>query len=135
MTSSLKELIRTQTPATPSDLSARVFAKVQQTAMKTYKRQQRLWTVFSLASLAACALTGWQAASAIASSNFGSYVSLFFSDGAIALASWREAGMSLLETLPVAGIGFFLASIALTLFLARRAVQVSERSGILSAHA
>ena len=118
MTSSLKELIHKETPQVPAGLSARAFERVRATAFATYKRQQRLWTVFSLAS-----------------SNFGSYVSLFFSDGAIALASWREAGMSLLETLPIAGIGFFLASIALTLFLARRAFQVGERSVVLSAHA
>ena len=96
MTSSLKELIHKETPQVPAGLSARAFERVRATAFATYKRQQRLWTVFSLASFAACAVTGWQAASAIASSNFGSYVSLFFSDGAIALASWREAGMSLL---------------------------------------
>ena len=135
MTASLNELIKKETPAVPSDLSARVFASVQQAALGTYARQQRTWTIFSIVSLAACAATGWHAASAIASSNFGSYMSLFFSDGAIALASWKEAGLSILETLPIAGIGFFLGTVALTLSLARRAVQVSGRTSLTAVHA
>ena len=135
MTHSLRELIQKETPVTPSDLSARAFDAVKRTALQSYARQQRLWTLFSIVSLVGCALTGWHAASALESSNFGSYVSLIFSDGSIMFASWREAGLSLLEALPVAGIGLFLASTTLTLYLARRAVRISERSQLIAAQA
>ena len=135
MPNTLNQLIQTQTEDCPKDLSSRVFAAVQNAALRSYTRQQRLWTVFSAVALITCAVTGWHAASAIASSNFGSYVSLFFSDGAIAFASWKEAGMSLLETLPIAGIGLFLGSIAVTLFIARKAFSAPRQSFLITAHA
>ena len=135
MAQTLNELIKQTAPDCPPGLPERVFAAVGAASLRTYGRQRRLWAAISAASLAACAVTGWQAVSAIASSNFGSYASLIFSDGAVALASWKEAGMSLLETLPVAGIGLFLGCIALTLFVARMAVRSAERAHPFMAHA
>ena len=44
-------------------------------------------------------------------SGFYQYLSLLFSDGGAALASWQEFSQSLAESLPVSGITFVLMSV------------------------
>ena len=55
----------------------------------------------------------------MARSGFLQFLSLLFSDSAVALANWREFSFSLLESLPVTGTVMVLASVFALMFFAR----------------
>jgi hypothetical protein len=112
-----------------TELLAKIFDAVDKKQVYEIKKQKILWSVTSVLLFTLTIITGWHAASAIASSNIGNYISIIFSDTSQAFILWKEITISIVESLPIIGIGLFLASFY---FLFLSAKKYSVRSHTLA---
>lgn len=112
----------------PAGLAEAVMARVA-----TLERRSRLLrsSLFGAATLASAlvAAAAWQAVGAeLARTGFYEYASLLASDGAGALAYWKELGLSLLESLPALALATLLSAGAAFLWaLGRTAGELRHR--------
>lgn len=104
---------------TPENLLGQILARVNQEQKKKEHREQIAWGGIFLASLATFIASGAHAVTVIASSNFGSYVSLIFTDTSSILSIWKQASLSLIESLPFIELIVFLGSIAVVMWSIR----------------
>lgn len=109
------------------------FRKKVLLAIYRKQEQMRLWRVrtFALAAAGAAVLLVPVIHSliiAFGNSHFGSYVSLLFSDGAIALSYWKTLGTSLVESLPVLNIAYTLTLIGILLWSVRAMIRFMEKT-------
>jgi len=102
-----------------AELLTRVFDTIERKQQQAIRTQKIIWSLSSVLFFAITIFTGWRAISSIISSDVGNYLSLVFSDTGIALTLWRSLVISIIESLPIIGIGFFLASIYLLFWSAR----------------
>jgi hypothetical protein len=121
------------TPVTPRP------GLLQQVLFAVQHRQQasRLWRLrvaasIGIASIVALVPVGISLVHAFAASNFADYVSLLFSDTAIALSSWKVIGASLLESLPVLALTSTLALVGLLVYSLRSIGQSISTRPIMS---
>ena len=103
-----------------TELLAKVFSNIDKERAKAIKTQKVIWSASSVVFLFVTIVTGWHAVSSIISSDTGSYISLVFSDTGSAITLWRQITISIVESLPIIGIGLFLASIYLLFWSARK---------------
>ena len=128
MTKDLYSLFKETKEITPdnSELLMRIFNAIDAKRDKAIRTQKIIWRstsfVFTLATFA----TGWSAARSLMSSDFGTYFSLIFSDMGSFTTIWRELSISIFESLPIIGIGLFLASLYLLFWSTRRYVVRSH---------
>ncbi len=99
----------------PQGLSRRIYIHIQQ---KIHERKKRMFLVSI--SLYATALAGvisgsWYLWENLRASSFYTYLSLIGSDGSLLLSSWKEFGLSLLESFPTIEIALILAGIVIIL--------------------
>ena len=99
----------------PQGLSRRIYIHIQQ---KIHERKKRMFLVSI--SLYATALAGiisgsWYLWENLHTSSFYTYLSLIGSDGSLLLSSWKEFGLSLLESFPTIEIALILAGIGIIL--------------------
>ena len=129
MTSDLYTLFKndTETQAPKAELLNRVFVQIEKAQAKKIRQQKTIWSIVSSVFFVTVILTGWHAVSSIASSNLSDYLSLIFSDTSSAFLIWKELGISIIDSLPIIGIGLFLASIYL-LFWSARKYTVSSKT-------
>ena len=122
MTSDLYNLLKNDsTEFTPrNDFLKCILENIRLEQNKVIRRQKIIWRSVFFVFLMVTVATGWHAFSSLSSSDFGNYFSLIFSDTNTALAVWKELSISILETLPIFGIGLFLASIYLLFWSARK---------------
>ena len=97
-------------------------------AMHQRQEQSRLWRVRIFAGSAALSVVALvpvisNLVTALKASNFGTYVSLLFSDGGMFLAFWKEIGASLIESLPVIAVAGTLALLGVLLWSIRSMVR------------
>ncbi|MEI6316563.1 MAG: hypothetical protein WCO65_02450 [bacterium] len=107
-----------QTPHT--ELEARIFDCIKTAQAKKIRNQKIIWISVSCIFSFVVILTGIRAVTSIASSNVNDYLSLVFSDTASAFTVWKELSISIIESLPIIGIGLFLASIYLLFWSAKK---------------
>lgn len=101
-------------------LLAAVFARIDSEARRSARRHLVVAGVTAVVSLMTLFAVVWQTILAFGQSSFIQYLSLLASDGSSILAFWGELGLSLLESLPLAGlIGVFA-----TLFLFMLALKM-----------
>lgn len=131
MKKDLYTLLKTQeeTLAPKAELLARVFENFEKQKVSIIKRQKLSWQIASMVFLIITVLTGWHMVSAIITSNSLAYLSILFTDTNIALSMWKEISISIVETLPIIGIGLFLASIYLLFWTTKK---YSSRSHTLA---
>ena len=96
-----------------TELLSKVFIKIQKEQSKSIKKQKIIWSASSFVFSIFTITTGWHAISSVASSDIGNYVSLMFSDTGSIMNFWKEFVISIIESLPIIGIGLFLLSIYL----------------------
>ena len=122
MKSNLSTLFKNDWESTSqeTELLAKVFSNIDKERAKAIKTQKIIWSASSVVFLFVTIVTGWHAVSSIISSDTGSYISLVFSDTGSAITLWREITISIVESLPIIGIGLFLASIYLLFWSARK---------------
>ncbi len=122
MTTNLTQLFQqeavTYTPDT--ELTARIFQEIEIIQTKRNRNQKIIWiSTFSMFFVLTLA-TGWSTLANLESSNAGNYFSIIFSDTSSALSIWKELSISILESLPIITIGFFLTSIYFLVWSARK---------------
>ena len=110
-----------------TQLLEKIFSNIDKERAKAIRTQKILWSSTSFAFLIITIITGWHAVSGIIYSDTGSYLSLVFSDTSQALTIWKELAMSIVESLPIIGIGLFLASVYL-LFWSTRKYSIRSRT-------
>src|SRR4051794_9042250 len=108
MPKSLVELFQDESRI-PEGLPERIFALLEKRDGIRARNSKIAWGASSLCLLAIAAASGWNAAHSIGLSNFQSYASLLFSDTGTVITYWRELGISLMESLPLVGIGLCFA--------------------------
>jgi hypothetical protein len=106
-------------------------------AVQEKQRMSRLWrfrtaVVLGIASIAALVPAGIALADAFATSHFGAYASLVFSDSAVAVSYWKEIGLSLLESLPVMTLAITLALVGLLLYSVRAMVRALHAAPLIT---
>jgi Na+/H+ antiporter NhaB len=111
--------------AYPENLSGRVFLSIQKAAEKKNRQDQYAWGALFLTSLTIFVASAIHTTQVIASSSFGSYFSIIFSDSATALTLWKQITLSLIESLPFIEICIVFASIALVLWSIRNFSKTS----------
>ena len=122
MKTNLYSLFDTKKETTYSEtvLISKIFAAIEKSKKSEEYKQKILWSISSAVFLIATIATGWHAISSLISSDTGSYISLIFSDTSSALSIWKELSISIVESLPIIGIGLFLASIYLLFWSAKK---------------
>lgn len=112
-----------------TDISPRdgLFEQVV-TGIQAKRQVARLWRMrisvtAGLASLAGLVPALISVVRSFATSNFGVYMSLIFSDTAIALSHWKAIGLSLLESVPAAGIAVTLGLVGIAVWSVRNAIR------------
>lgn len=106
---------------------AQIFEKIEKERTKIIHTQKIIWSSVSFVLFVATIITGWHAISGIIYSDTGNYLSLVFSDTAQALTLWRELSISIIESLPIIGIGLFLTSLYL-LFLSTKKYSIRSHT-------
>lgn len=106
--------------AVPEGLGERVLARIAIVARAKDRFDRYAWGAFFVVSLSGFVASGVYAAERFSTSGFGSYLSLLFSDIGSFANIWKDLGLSLVESLPVLGIGIFLASVWALLWSARK---------------
>ena len=101
-------------------LLEKIFKNIEIERVRVIQKQKILWSSVSVSLFVITIITGWHAISGIISSDTGNYVSLIFSDTAQALSLWKEITYSIIESLPIIGIGLFLASVYLLFWSTRK---------------
>ncbi len=119
------------TTEAPSHLLEQVLFRVREEKNKTARREQIAWGGVLLASFAAFVASGIYATKVIASSNFGQYASLIFSDSSAAVTLWKQLILSLAESLPFIELIIFLSSIAIVMWSIR---NFSKKSSLFIKH-
>ncbi len=104
----------------PAELETRVLRSIAREAERTDRRDRIVWGAFSGVSLGFFAWSMVYATDVFSKSSFGSYFSLIFSDFGSVAHLWRELGLSLLDSLPVAGVAGVLASAIFVLWSVRK---------------
>jgi len=93
--------------------------KVLHSIKKEELKRARIYLIVSIsttgASLAGIVLSIQYLVQAFYQSNFGSYLSLLFSDTDVVHSYWQELSLSLVETLPLLQIIFLLLTFAVLL--------------------
>ncbi len=115
----------------PARLEDRVLISVREAAKAEDRKDHIVWGGFFLASVGFFCASIMYAVREFSTSSFGRYFSLIFSDLGSAMHGWKELSLSLLESLPVAGVVLVLASIVLVLFTIRK---YSRRGNSLIIH-
>ena len=116
-----------ETPEQQAELVARVFTRIESAQAKKIKTQKIIWMTTSFVFSCVVIFTGIRVVSGMISSNFGDYFSLIFSDTTTALSIWKELSISIIDSLPIIGIGLFLASIYL-LFWSAKKYSISSKT-------
>ena len=116
-----------ETPEQQAELVARVFTRIESAQAKKIKIQKIIWMTTSFVFSFVVIFTGIRVVSGMISSNFGDYFSLIFSDTTTALSIWKELSISIVDSLPIIGIGLFLASICL-LFWSAKKYSISSKT-------
>ena len=98
---------------TPEDLSTRIVARIEQVAQRADRQNRYIWGGVSILSFFFVLGSGWKAFGALATSDFGTYFSLIFSDTSAVLSLWKALILSLVDSLPVLEFGLLFGSIAL----------------------
>ena len=111
----------------PKELLAKIFKNIDKERTRAIRTQKITWSLTSATLFVITIITGWHAISGIIYSDTGSYVSLIFSDTTSALSMWKDLSISIIESLPIIGIGLFLAS-AYLLFLSTRKYSVRSHT-------
>ncbi len=108
----------------PSDkLRAGILARIDFERRRSAIIRLTFLGIAAAASLAAMIPSFQYAAREFSQSGFYQYFSLFFSDSGAVLASWREFALSLAESLPLAEITIFLATVFTFLVSVKLAVR------------
>jgi hypothetical protein len=95
---------------TPESLRERVLLAIEHAQARQARNWRIAWGTAAGLSFSTFAFSIWYAAKVASVSGFTSYLSIIFSDSASALGLWKELGLSLIESLPVVGLGILLAS-------------------------
>ncbi len=103
----------------PEGLFEQVLFRIQAEDRKLARREQFAWGGIFVASLGLFVESGIRAAHVIAASNFGSYLSLAFSDSSMIGTLWKQFALSLVESFPFIETIVFLASIVAVLWSIR----------------
>ncbi len=103
----------------PEGLNERVLFRVDAEIKRVERREHIAWGVIFLTSLSIFIASGIHTAGVIASSNFGSYISIIFSDGSTAVTLWKQILLSLAESFPFIEVSLFLGSIVAVLWSIR----------------
>jgi len=120
MPKNLHQLFKeTDTAVAPSEFCEQVYVRIEHAAAKHVRDQKYLWGSFFIASLSAFIASCFYAFQTFAASSFGSYFSLIFSDTRSIGLVWKELGLSLIESLPIVGIGIFFVSMLAVLYCLR----------------
>lgn len=123
----LKQLFKNDERATPPlGLSNNIFRRIDEYAQKEDRRDRYFWGTFLALSLVAFIGSGVYAYHAFVASNFGSYLSVIFSDGGAAVSLWKELGLSLVESLPLLSILAILGSVTILLWTMRKFTKGSH---------
>lgn len=97
-------------------------------AVHRKQEQSRLWRVRVFAATAALSIAALvpvvqSLITALNASNFGTYLSLVFSDGGLFFTFWKEIAASLIESLPVIAVAATLALVGIMLWSIRATVR------------
>ncbi|KKQ70851.1 MAG: hypothetical protein UT33_C0015G0019 [Candidatus Peregrinibacteria bacterium GW2011_GWC2_39_14] len=115
----------------PQNLYKNIFMKIARAQKRSALIKFILFGVVAIASLIEMIPVFQSVAQRFYQSGFYHYSSLIFSDFEIVLANWKEFGLSLLESLPVAEIAIFLA-VFLVLLLSLKFVAENIKNAFLS---
>jgi len=111
----------------PEGLELRIFARIGREARKAAVRAY----IFIGAGIAACLgsllFLGQALVSQASASSAMQYLSVLFSDTGVALASWKEISLSIIESVPAETIGLFLLALFAALFLLQSLAKMSGK--------
>jgi predicted anti-sigma-YlaC factor YlaD len=115
----------------PAGLFEHVVAKIQ-----AKQHSSRLWTMrislaVGLASIISLVPVTASLIRSFATSNFGIYASLIFSDTAVALSHWKDIGLSLLDSVPADSIALTVGLLVVALWSARAAFRSMVTTGFI----
>ena len=129
MTNELSRLLEktNQESLARADLVPKILERIDAAKTAHIRQQKIIWSSISLVFFVCTIATGWNAYTRLASSDLGNYFSLAFSDTSFIVSAWREFVLSIIESLPIIGIGLFLTSTYLLFWSARKYTIKGER--------
>jgi len=110
----------------PPGLSAHVLARVAFARRREARVRAAVLGVLVACLVGALTFLLQYAASELYTSGFYEYASLLFSNSGFVLASWREMGFLLLESLPAIALLLVLAASAALVYLVRRTLATAR---------
>ena len=116
----LQKMFASSAPV-PSGLESRIMVRVEKAARRRFFERAIAGSVASVAFAFILFVVGRETLSEIATSGFGQYLSLIWSNGGSVLADWRDFGWTIAESAPITGfalclgtVGFFVAAVRWT---------------------
>lgn len=113
-----------------SGLAARIEAYISAEVALRAQRKAYGFAIISGAALVAVIPAVYYVFGQVTQSGLYEYMSLFISDSAYAVNNLGEVGLSIIESVPVLGISYVLASLLIALYAARRAAVYIRSSRI-----
>ncbi|MFA6550004.1 MAG: hypothetical protein WCT36_01450 [Candidatus Gracilibacteria bacterium] len=113
----------------PQNLHRNIFMKIARAQKRSALIRFVLFGIATVASFIGIIPVFQNVAQRFYQSGFYHYASLIFSDFEIVLANWKEFGLSLLESLPIAEISIFLA-VLLALLLSLKFVAENVKNAL-----
>lgn len=110
----------------PESLYEAVRVRITALERRSARVRSALFGALSLVSLAALVPALQYAGQQFYASGFYDYFTLLFSDSSLALAYWRELGLSLLESLPSLALLLLIPIVAMLLWSLKRAAQTAR---------
>lgn len=115
----------------PQDLSRHIYIHIQQEIRKHKKRMFITSISFYTIALLGVISGSWYLWENLHASSFYTYLSLIGSDGSLLLSSWKEFGLSLLESFPTIEIALILVGIVIILQSMRKINSYNSSSVVM----
>ena len=107
------QIILISTAATPAGLESRVMACVERAARRRSFERIATGSIVSVFFAATLVVIGQQTSAEIATSGFGQYLSLLFSNGGVVMSNWSDFGWTIVESAPITGLALCLGTAGL----------------------